>query len=306
MPNLIAHRIFIDRLIEDASLSETERDALRLGTQGPDPLFYYGIVPWRAWHYLAAVKRYGNEIHRTNGEEFLNRLSKQVDLIKDEGEKKTFSAFVMGQIAHLFLDRALHPFVYYFSGFDKEGKLTGEFHFEHAHFESRIDSALLERYEVLGFSGRTETLLPYNKSVTKVVDKYLTPVIREMFNAKLSKKYYTNSLKNIRSMQRMTRNKFVKFVSGRRSMFNALFTPKKAMGDPLNLTKEEWCNPVTKKLFDLNFIELMEQEIQVAAIVFKEYFQTKKIPNINTITDERSYKGVEVGARLTYWKNNEE
>lgn len=306
MPNLIAHRIFIDKLISSASLSPAEQDAIRLGTQGPDPLFYYGIVPWRGWHYIAAFKRYGNQIHRTNGTDFLARLVLQTQQIEDEEEKSIFKAFVMGQVAHLYLDRGIHPFVYYFSGFDKEGKLTGEFHHAHAYFESRADGALLELVKIEGFDGRTEELLPLNRKVTNVIDKNLTPVVKELLGAKLSKNYYTNALKNIRSMQKMTRNGFIKFVSGKKSMFNALFTPAKPSGDPLNLKKEEWYNPVTKTPSNLSFVELLDKVLSEARPFFLEYFDTGEIPDITKVTDERSYKGVEVGATLKYWKKTME
>ena len=38
MPNLLAHRLFIDNIIQCNSLEEKEIIALRLGTQGPDPM----------------------------------------------------------------------------------------------------------------------------------------------------------------------------------------------------------------------------------------------------------------------------
>ena len=67
MPNLLAHRLFIDNIIQCNSLEEKEIIALRLGTQGPDPMFYHGIIPWRSWHFIIALKKIGNKLHKENG-----------------------------------------------------------------------------------------------------------------------------------------------------------------------------------------------------------------------------------------------
>ena len=74
MPNLLAHRLFIDNIIQCNSLEEKEIIALRLGTQGPDPMFYHGIIPWRSWHFIIALKKIGNKLHKENGRRFFLEL----------------------------------------------------------------------------------------------------------------------------------------------------------------------------------------------------------------------------------------
>ena len=120
MPNLLAHRLFIDNIIQCNSLEEKEIIALRLGTQGPDPMFYHGIIPWRSWHFIIALKKIGNKLHKENGRRFFLELKNECEKIKNPEEKKIFAAFCFGQISHLLLDRSAHPFIYYFSGFDDD------------------------------------------------------------------------------------------------------------------------------------------------------------------------------------------
>lgn len=78
MPNLLAHRLFIDNIIQCNSLEEKEIIALRLGTQGPDPMFYHGIIPWRSWHFIIALKKIGNKLHKENGRRFFLELKMNV------------------------------------------------------------------------------------------------------------------------------------------------------------------------------------------------------------------------------------
>lgn len=78
MPNLLAHQLFIDNIIQCNSLEEKEIIALRLGTQGPDPMFYHGIIPWRSWHFIIALKKIGNKLHKENGRRFFLELKMNV------------------------------------------------------------------------------------------------------------------------------------------------------------------------------------------------------------------------------------
>lgn len=301
MPNLIAHRIFIDQVIAERISSNKLLDALRLGTQGPDPLFYYGLIPWRSWHYLSALKKYGNLIHRTNGEEFFKKLISETQLISNPEEKSVFSAFVFGQIAHLVLDRAAHPYIYYSSGFDENGKLTGSFHYSHAKFESNIDAALAEMYTEYDFRGHTQDLLPYSPEVYRIIDRHLTPVVNSMFNAKLTKHYYSNSIKNIRTMQKLTNVTWLKRVTGKHSMFNALYTPKSIDKDYLNLEHREWKHPTDGTINNYSFLDILEQARKLLDPLFLVFLEKGVDIEMLDIINHDSYKGVPVGAKLSYW-----
>ena len=86
MPNLLAHNLVAKRLyIKEAeqTLPGKENfiagnyDFLSLGAQGPDPLFYFGIVPFHAPHFLTARKKLGEKIHREDGRKFFKFLLEQ-------------------------------------------------------------------------------------------------------------------------------------------------------------------------------------------------------------------------------------
>ena len=306
MPNLLAHRLFIDNIIQCNSLEEKEIIALRLGTQGPDPMFYHGIIPWRSWHFIIALKKIGNKLHKENGRRFFLELKNECEKIKNPEEKKIFAAFCFGQISHLLLDRSAHPFIYYFSGFDDDGRITGRFHYEHANYESEIDCILATKNAAIDFREKTFECLPYDKSVYKIIDKNLVPVLNKMYGVKLYKKYYTNSICNFRSMQKMTTNKLLRIL-GKDNMFKALYTPNHVEKDVMNEKKAIWKNPVTGNESKETFYDLFDKAQDIAIKAF-EMFKQKGITDelINFVCNDMDYRGVEVDSKLKYcyFRNN--
>ena len=58
-----------------------------------------------------------------------------------------------------------------------------------------------------------------------------------MYGVKLYKKYYSNSICNFRSMQKMTTNKLLRIL-GKDNMFKALYTPNHVEKDVMNEKKQ--------------------------------------------------------------------
>ncbi len=307
MPNLLAHRLLIELSTADLEIDEHAKSVLLIATQGPDPLFYYGLMPWRSMHLLAAKKKYGSKIHHTNGEKYFTALFNSYDKIDDQEQKEIFLAFIVGQYLHKVLDKYAHPYVYYQSGFNDVGRLKGVYHYEHANFESEIDSCLAKKYEIINFVGHTQDALKLDKKLINAINRPLKNAIKEMFNARVSKRYFSNSLKNMISMQKLANKKIIRKLTGKKSMFNALYTPTNCNGDPLNLEKNDWYHPVTKEKHNESFIELLEQAKAEAEVVLNDY--KKGLINKEYILSrlgDLNYNGLKVGEKLTYWKRKGE
>ena len=269
-------------------------------------MFYHGIIPWRSWHFIIALKKIGNKLHKENGRRFFLVLKNECEKIKNPEEKKIFAAFCFGQISHLLLDRSAHPFIYYFSGFDDDGRITGRFHYEHANYESEIDCILATKNAAIDFREKTFECLPYDKSVYKIIDKNLVPVLNKMYGVKLYKKYYSNSICNFRSMQKMTTNKLLRIL-GKDNMFKALYTPNHVEKDVMNEKKAIWKNPVTGNESKATFYDLFDKAQDIAIKAF-EMFKQKGITDelINFVCNDMDYRGVEVDSKLKYcyFRNN--
>ncbi len=257
MPNLLAHSLVAKRFIitEDELAPDHKKtfihgnfDYILLGTQGPDPLFYMGVVPFHALHLPTASKMLGNKIHKTDAKRYFTLLIKQSYTIENTDERNKFRSFILGQIAHYLLDRECHPYIIYESGFDEEGKIKGRYHWEHAHFEAKIDVAIARKNKMNYFLSNPADVLKANKEELQLIDRNLVPVLKEMFGLKkLPKTLYSNAVTNMQSMIKFMNKHpgFKRRLVGRNSLGAMALPLKEDLGDVLNESRNTWRDPVT-------------------------------------------------------------
>lgn len=138
MPACLAHLCFAQKL--ESPLSE----AFRLGTQGPDPFFFYGMIPWKKKKDAEKIEALAQRIHHTD---FASEYAAMIAFAQKEGDPETkslYREYLLGLLAHYSLDRTCHPYIFYRSGFDENGELTGHFSFAHKEFEALLDLSLSE------------------------------------------------------------------------------------------------------------------------------------------------------------------
>ena len=266
MPNLLAHSLVAKRFIitedeispDKSSFIHGNGDYISLGTQGPDPLFYMGIVPFHALHVPTALKKIGNRIHETDAKKYFSLLIKQSYTIEDYAERSRFQSFILGQFAHYLLDRETHPYVIYESGFDEDGKLTGKYHYRHAHFEAEIDVSLARKNKMNYFLTNPEDVLNTNDERLKLIDRNFVPVLSEMFSEKLPKKMYSNAVRNMKAtIKFMNRHPgFKSRLAGKTSLGAMALPLKEEMGDVLNETRADWKDPVSGRVRNDSFGDL--------------------------------------------------
>ena len=307
MPNLVTHynlaRVFYAKKVENGFL-KGNFECLALGTQGPDPLFYEGIVPTRALRLRLASAKLGNQIHRSTGEKFISLLIDQIE-INESARNDEYKAFVFGQFCHYVLDKVCHPYIYYFSGFDENGKLTGKYHFSHAHFESEIDVAMALTNALEDKIKAPEQLFPTEKYLFEAIENGMTKAVSTMFDRKLPANYYKNAVLNMKSVVRLANNlnPFWAKIFGKTRLCS-LRLPKKVSRSVLNENKETWLDPVSGKERNESFVELFDNAYD---IVCKAYDDVCKngltMETLKPYFDGLTYKGFEEGAKLQYWKN---
>ncbi|WNR42192.1 zinc dependent phospholipase C family protein [Paenibacillus roseipurpureus] len=136
MPNIWTHFIFGQKLMDElhhtAVLNDKQmRNIFSLGCQGPDFLFYHNFLPWKKDKKLVEL---GSQMHKDNCGPFLLELIKQV---RGRGLYNPAVMYVLGFLTHHILDRNLHPYVFYKSGFKK---------WDHQRFEIIMDT-LIAKHE---------------------------------------------------------------------------------------------------------------------------------------------------------------
>lgn len=268
MPNLLAHNLIVKRLYikeaeQDFSNRETfiqgNYDFLSLGAQGPDPLFYFGIVPFHAPHFLTAFKKLGNKIHADDGKKYFKLLLEQCYGIDDPKELSRIRSFVFGQFAHYLLDREAHPYILYRSGFDKEGRITGKYHYRHTYFESQLDVSLAKKFRMNYFLSHPADAICVDRSFLEIINKAYVPVLRKMFpDVKIPKKIYTEAILGMHgTIKFMNGNPRLKAHLVGKNSLGALALPiDKADPGVLNDEHKPWKDPVTGAERRDSFIDL--------------------------------------------------
>lgn len=130
MPNVWTHLIFGHKVMNELGHSSVLNDRqlrhiFSLGCQGPDFLFYHNFLPWKKDKRLGKL---GSLMHQEACGPFLLDLVHQV---QGRGLYNPAVLYVLGFLTHHVLDRNLHPYVFYKSGFKK---------WDHQRFEIIMDT----------------------------------------------------------------------------------------------------------------------------------------------------------------------
>lgn len=171
MPNIWTHMIYGQDLLrrlgkEELINTSFSQNIYQFACQGPDYLFYHRFWPWKK---DKRMNKLGSAMHNENCGPFLlglldaARISQQHDLI----------LYAYGFLAHHLLDRNLHPYIFYKSGFGK---------FNHQRFEVIMDTIMVKKFM---------QLYTWNTPVWKQIDlgPRLPNEIAELMDAE-SKKHY--------------------------------------------------------------------------------------------------------------------
>lgn len=117
-------------------------DMVLIGTQGPDPFYFYGLVPWRPRPGRGRVAAFADFLHGADPLDFFpvlaDRAAAMDSALGGAGRDAAGRAvsFTYGLLLHYLLDRSLHPYVYYRTGFDAKGETKGIFGVDHGFFET--------------------------------------------------------------------------------------------------------------------------------------------------------------------------
>ncbi len=148
MPALITHYLCGNKMLEfvddkhTSSFIENCRNAFNLGTQGPDILFYYGAWPWTK---SMGIPESGERLHNEKTGAFMKEALMYAKAA-DKASKGTLTAYLCGYVCHYILDCHTHPYIFYKTGFVREGEsYTPKYTCYHRRFESELDVLMLER-----------------------------------------------------------------------------------------------------------------------------------------------------------------
>lgn len=135
MPDIWTHFLFGQELITELGhgtmlQDDHLRNVFNLGCQGPDFLFYHQFKPWQN---NTTMNKLGSLMHTESCGPFLVEI---IELVKQRGLYNPAVIYTLGFILHHILDRHMHPYVFYHSGFKK---------WQHQRFEVILDTLITQK-----------------------------------------------------------------------------------------------------------------------------------------------------------------
>ena len=277
MPSHFTHLLFAEEALHGA-LGEKAREILathgnlfRFGAQGPD-FFYHNQ------RSMPTGLRYGVALHRHGYGVFLEAMVREA-LRLSAGPGSDLSAFILGFATHAPLDRATHPFIGYFAGWeDPKEEISRRRYHSHPFMERIIDVLVLQQrfgkspaeFDFLS-QVRCGKMLPY--PVIKAIVKGLNSTYPaynyksrdrlrvenayrdSMFFYKLSNHLNPDLIRLAYRRERMEG-----FHDKRLGLLHPREVP--AGYDFLNLSHSEWCHPCDDSAVSTaSFLDLYEQAL---------------------------------------------
>lgn len=148
MPSHISHALLVEELLDDGARSDLtdtlfsaiakddrSRSIAVLGAQGPDIFLHNHRRKPRGYRYGALLHRHGNA-------ELLDSLAVSA-ASEDTGGDMTTTAYAVGYISHIHLDRVCHPYINWSAGWRGTPDRHTDRSAMHAFLERCIDSVFL-------------------------------------------------------------------------------------------------------------------------------------------------------------------
>jgi hypothetical protein len=247
MPATMTHQMFAIDVIKQSKspLLKRYESILMLATQGPDPFFFYGMLPWKTPKDKNRIQGIGSFLHQHNPNKHLHML---LDKAKSSQNELNI-AYALGAIMHYILDKHVHPYVFSKSGFDASGKLTKPYNIYHSYMETLMDVALSKE---IGMSHIQ--LHPYkNIRIHKRDLKQIDTLYAETYKDLCQKNDYFKATQDMQRIYHIVYDRFgikrklLKVFLGKHTHPFAVSHPKHLIHeeakDVLNLSNLPWRHP---------------------------------------------------------------
>ncbi|MFA6755224.1 MAG: hypothetical protein WCR97_01760 [Bacilli bacterium] len=303
MPSSLTHYEFMKHLgIEYTDISI-------IGTQGPDPFFFYGLSLIPHLH-AKKINSFGHFLHNIDSYITFRYFVEYIQGALDS-EKPVLIDYLKGMYAHYVLDKHCHPYIFYISGFTVDAKDKTNYFLPHAAIETSIDVLLLQK---LGDSSlKSQDALICNNKKIKIVSKMICSLANDRFKKReIKENSFYKAVKQMRFVEKVLYSK-----SGRKKKFfnhfmhdsaiNVMARPKTVMPlDFLNLKHKTFYNCVTNKdPQNKDFYELMDdakKEFFVKYPIIVDVINKKKTMNsMDNLFNSIDHNGFEVGTTKKYF-----
>ena len=311
MPSSMTHSYFaIDVYNKLNNLSKHKIDGytnrLKTYALGTDPYMFYNLFIGKKNKKSSNIQKMN---HTTKTKDYFVNMINYIINNNLENNKDIIS-YLYGSICHYFLDKTIHPFIFYKTGlFNKNDKTTYKYNGLHAEMEYYIDFYMIYN---------REKTIPKNYKFYKDIfnidklsielSKMIDYIMKETYGVDNSASIYIKSLKHMYIFNKIfnydktsIKKKFYKlidhiqpnkFIRKEELSFNIEYNKKIHY---LNLDKKEWNHPCNiNESYNYSFIELYMIALNKCVDCINNIIimiNNKKIDNkiINKYFDNSSY-----------------
>ncbi|GAA0595981.1 hypothetical protein GCM10009001_10110 [Virgibacillus siamensis] len=294
MPNIWTHMLFseeiVDAIIDNPyALSEFE-PYMKLGSQGPDPFFYYNFWPWIKDE---PVHEIGMALHTKQCGAFL------IDLIEQARNfENHVRAYIFGFVTHHILDRNAHPYIHYRAGYEGSN---------HQKLEVLIDTLMMEKccnlqtWKVPVYK-EIDVGSVLNKQIADLLDATITKYFPDLKPSKQA--YIQKAYKDMKRALKILADPYG-WKNGVMKSFIASYSHRPVTNnvDYLNLNHVTWYHPATNEPSTKSFIDLYNQArtegIEIMAEVLT-YWRTPDEHTKNNLTERIGNISYDTGKPLEF------
>jgi len=307
MPAILSHYSFALPFAKDTLYPE----AMLVGSQGPDPFFFFGQVPLKNRPMKNEVDQFGRDLHHIDVTPVYYALIEYAKVSKD---KDLLFSYIKGLFLHFSLDRACHPFVFPRAGFSSDPKTKMLFSAAHCLYETMVDSLISNKKGT--YTTRPQKCLRLKKDEALAISKMWDEANKKTLkNRGITERSFFYSLLDYRSSLRMTNTPhlfsklFVLTLLGPNSLPTQMNIPRRIPKkykdvDFLNLKKSPYKDYITGENRTDSWMDdeekAREDSLRAFTLLDKAYKGEEEEMNIKAFVDDYDHDGTKVGAKMVY------
>lgn len=276
MPSSLTHTLFAQFLQGqyDPQLPflKSYANHITAGSLGPDPLFFaYGLKP-RYRDSRNQIKNLGKQLHLQDPLLTFWPMFQYAE--KGFADRNARYSYLFGMLSHYVLDHTLHPYVFYWSGFDEASSITKmPYKVDHVRLENSLDLLFLDYFGLKFEEYNPLNVLNVSPRVLQDIDGFYQSFL-DGFPQIYSQAYQTMEIVfNVLFDVKMFKRALIKFFFHKRSYLYCLthtrFLNKEKATLIGNLDHRQWRHPSTGAVMTKSAIDLFK----VAVLKFNPWIQ---------------------------------
>ncbi len=306
MPAILTHFAFAK---DNFIFEERYHPLIAIGAMGPDTYFFYGYS-LKKREYKKEIRGFGTYLHHINVAKFYDALLDYAARQNKE-EQKIYFAYIYGLLLHYILDRNVHPYVFYKTGFTIKEEEKFAYMYGHVYFESMMDSLVSKAKKI---KMKNAKVIKNDREDVLKISKMLYEVSAIIFKFSfLSPLSFYQAYLDMRFLEKLFTSRFgIKRTIYRLFFHKSQLYPQTNMNkvkyndilDVLNEKKALWLDPSSGASHHESFAELYALSLNEAKEVkdfILEFLSSQKNNRFLTkFMSEINHDGEVVGASKRY------